>query len=90
VLTARERALGAANEALSLGRGRVLGGNPGEVAAARLQSARRAQRVLRAAMGTPRTLIGEADDAALTTALARVDRVVAALEVDAARHGDRW
>jgi hypothetical protein len=90
MLTAREQALSAANEALSLGRGRVLGGDPGEVTAARLEAARRAQRVLRAALGTPRTLIGEADDAALTTALARVTRVGADLEVDAARYGVRW
>jgi hypothetical protein len=90
VLTARERALGAANEALSLGRGRVLGGNPGEVAASRLQSARRTQRVLRAALGTPRTLMGEADDAALTAALARVDNLARELEAEVGRHEDRW
>jgi hypothetical protein len=60
VLTLRERALGAANEALAVGRGRVLGASQGEVAASRLAIPRRAQRALRAAMGTPRMLPSEA------------------------------
>ncbi len=90
MLTLRERALSVANGALSMGRGRVLGGSPGEVAASRLEVARRGQRALRAAMGTPRTYLSEADDAALTAALARVDSVAQELEVDVARYGDGW
>jgi len=86
VLSLRERAISAANEALSVGRGRVLGANMVEVAASRLIAVRRAQRALKAAMGTERLLLSEADDAALTAALARVDRIADDLEADVARY----
>ena len=87
MLTRREIALGVANEALSVGRGPVLGADRGEVALARLQVARRAQRALRAALGTPRILPAEADDAGLVAALTRIDRIAADLEAEAARCG---
>ncbi len=41
-------------------------------------------------MGTPRVLLSEADDAALTAARARVDSVAQKLETDVVRYGDRW
>jgi len=60
------------------------------VAASRLRVARRAQGALKAALGTPRVMLSEADDGALTAALAQVDSVAEKLEADVARCGDRW
>ncbi len=87
MLTPREVALGLANQALSLGRGSVLGADPAEVAAARLDVVRRAQRALRSAIGTPRILLSEADDATLTAALGQIKQMAGDPEARAARSG---
>ncbi len=88
MLTPWEIALSAANEALSMGRGRVLGGDPAEVADSRLACARQAQHAVRVAIGTPRVLLREADDSALLEALARVARMADDLTRDVARYGE--
>ena len=85
MLTPREVALSEANRALSLGRGRVLGAAPGEIAAERLQVVRRAQRAVRAAIGTPRIMLREVDDDALTDALTRIDEQAQQFEADLSR-----
>lgn len=83
MLSRRDAAQGLYREALSMGRGSVLGGDMTAVIAARLDRARRAERSIQAAFDAPRTGVFEPSDAVLTDMLGRVRRLVETLEVDA-------
>ena len=72
MLTPRERAAGDYNATMAQGRRRIVGVDDDDMVAItedRLRAARRTERVIRAAQGTPRHFLREPDDARLAQML---------------------
>ena len=92
MLTPRERAAGDYNATMAQGRRRIVGVDDDDMVAItedRLRAARRTERVIRAAQGTPRHFLREPDDDRLAQMLQSVKELAGTLEGDGTRWADR-